>query len=282
MNRHLIALDLDGTLLNPQKEISPATMQALHTLQQNGHVITLCTGRCWPDASMLIRRIGGSVMAIIANGASIRDDTGKELQISPFSREMLAEILRICRRYNCCPSINTPSTEYYGEELANFLQLMDAHHIARLVTPDKRQVYLSGYGDVVRVMGQREGRIIKVVFYATQHDTILEIQKELADCQMFESYLSSSFDDTHFDLEVNAKGISKGSALQTLAQRLGIPQQQVVAFGDGSNDLEMLDYAGTGIAMGSASDMVKSHADLVTLDCGHDGIPAALKKLHLI
>lgn len=282
MNRHLIALDLDGTLLTPQKDISPETMRALHRLQQKGHAITLCTGRSWPDAALLIRRIGEPVRAITANGASVWDEQGKEIQRAAFTQDMLAELLRICRRYGSCPCLHTPTIEYYGEDLAAFLQLTEEKDMPRLVNPDKRQVYLSGYGDMVRVMGQQEGHIIKAIFYTPQHSTILAIQQELADSRMFESYLSSNFNDTYFDLEVNVKGVSKGSALRAMAEQLGIAQQQVIAFGDGSNDIEMLEYAGTGIAMGSASEKVKRHADMVTLDCGHDGIAVALQQLNLI
>lgn len=282
MERHLIALDLDGTLLNPQKEISPATLHALRTLQKNGHAITLCTGRIWPDAALLIRRIGGPVMAIIANGSVIRDTAGKELQLHPLSDDMLGEILRISRRYGLCPCLYTPSTEYYGEDLARFFELAEERGMPRLINPDKRQVYLNGYPDVVRVMGQRTGRLVKAIFYTRDRDVCQQLQTELRDCGMFETYLSSNFEETYFDIEVNMKGVSKGKSLAALAQRLGIPQQRVVAFGDGSNDIEMLEYAGTGVAMGSASDEVKSHANMVTLDCGHDGIAVALEQLKLI
>lgn len=282
MERHLIALDLDGTLLNPQKEISPATLHALRTLQQNGHAITLCTGRIWPDAALLIRRIGGPVMAIIANGSVIRDTAGKELQLHPLSADMLSELLGISRRYGLCPCLYTPSTEYYGEDLALFLQLAEQRGMARLVNPDKRQVYLNGYPDVVRVMGQREGRLVKAIFYTRDRVVCQQLYTELRDCGLFETYLSSNFEETYFDIEVNVKGVSKGKSLAALAQQLNIPQQRVVAFGDGSNDIEMLEYAGTGVAMGSASDEVKSHANLVTLDCAHDGIAVALEQLKLI
>ena len=99
---------------------------------------------------------------------------------------------------------------------------------------------------------------------------------------MLETYLSSNVEETYCDIEVNMKGVSKGKSLAALAQRLGIPQQYVVAFGDGSNDSEMLEYAGTGVAMGSASEEGKSQANMVTLDGGQEGSAVAWKQWNLI
>ena len=84
---------------------------------------------------------------------------------------------------------------------------------------------------------------------------------------------------TPFYLEVNRKGVNKGTALKALTEKLGLTQDNVMAIGDEANDLSMIEYAETGVAMGNGTDLVKKTADVVTADNDHDGVAQAIKNI---
>ena len=234
----LIVCDLDGTLLTPEHRLGDYSRTVLTRLREQGVEVMLASGRHFQDISALSDQLGGSGGLISSNGAAIHDRRAQPV--------LFARIEPECVRYL------TGDASFQGVHVNVFRSedwLVERPEPALL-----RYHQDSGFRYRVTDFGtMAPDDVIKVFFFG-----------EPAELKRLEGLILKRYGDrlsTTFSLpvtlEVMARGVSKGAALTRVAEYLGIALSEVIAFGDGMNDLEMLRLAGTGILMSNADPRLK-------------------------
>lgn len=263
----LIAMDLDGTMLNPQGEVSEKTREALTLAREKGIVTAACSGRYCENVSMLFLDSGLYGPVIGSNGAQTMD---RPLGSMIFRHYIPADTARQIRE-----TLDSLGADYYI-----FAQ-------DRVVSSRKDMLHHSQIAMGDRIVAQSSVRftlgpeavdeavergIFK--FFIRNNGELEEIRQELA--AIPGACVTRS---TPWNLEMMAEGVDKGLGLSELCGYLGIPLSQAMAFGDQENDLPMLLKAGMGVAMGNADAAVLERAKYRTLSNAEDGVAAMIRQV---
>ena len=270
-NIKLIALDLDGTLLNMEKKVPQGNYQALKECETAGIQIVPATGRGVGGIPPMIRELPGANYAITTNGAVVADlKNNKAIKTCGLSNEMIQRILNIAKKYHSATdpfidgrAITEPASIDHMDEFGLSPEMQKLIRDTREVVPNVMEY--------VKTTGAEAEKVN--IFMADLEEREV-LRKELM--AIPELSISSSM---YNNLEVNAKGADKGSALLWLADYLGIDREETMSFGDGENDIPMIQAAGIGVAMENALDTVKAAADMITLKNDEDGVAAAIRKI---
>lgn len=261
-NTKALFLDLDGTLLNDRKEITPGNREAIFRALAAGHRIVITTGRPLLSAIDQAQRLGmtGPGCYLIAYNGGVLYDLGASQIIFqrtiplPLVQGVFAEANKRkihIQTYNDSHVLVEPRC--YNDTVARYCQLI---RMTYAVLPD------------VRDLAQEPPKMLVIDF---QHQEPLRSFQDWVLTQ-FGDQLDSFFSCDQY-LEIVPRGLSKGTALLQLAEMLGIPHEQTVAVGDAANDLPMIQAAHLGIAMCNGTQEVRAAADAVTTrDNNHDGI----------
>ena len=266
MNYKLIALDIDGTLTNSQKEITPRTFQKLMEFRKKGGKIALASGRptmgMMPYAEKLkLKEYGGYMLSF--NGGCVIDCMREEILFqNKFPLEYIPEILEIIKDYPV--AINTYENEniIVGGKINQYTELE-----ARINKMSIKQV--PDFSEYVQF------DINKCLLHG-EPEYILELEKILS--EKYKNKLGV-FKSQPFFLELVPNGIDKAASIDKLIKRIGIKTKECIACGDGFNDMSMIKYAGLGVAMANAAEPVKNIADFITLSNDEDGIAYLLEQL---
>jgi Cof subfamily protein (haloacid dehalogenase superfamily) len=265
MSYRLLAIDLDGTLLTRHKRILPRTRGALDAAAGLGCRVVIATGRSYAVARYFCDGLTLSAPQITYNGAVIHDP---------------AQSRDLCQ-YLVPPVYVKPGVDFF----------MEASVPVALFTPqtlylDRRiprpQAWLPGRSGVLELIPDVRAvatqPCIKVVGHSDPLTiaTVRPLAVERFGHALYVTQTSSEL------LELLHPEVSKGAALRRIAHMLGVARDEVIAFGDSHNDLDMLEFAGVGVAMGNASAEVKALADLITDSNEDDGIATALERLGVI
>ncbi|NPV71604.1 MAG: HAD family phosphatase [Firmicutes bacterium] len=257
--RHrLVAVDLDGTLLNSRHEISERNLLAIKRLQERGVKVVVVTGRASYIAARWVRRLGAGGYHITFNGAAVVDyDRAAHFNVQYMRPGPAADLtgwLEAHRVWYAAHTLETPYSPWEGrEESAAFERIGDPIPEVARVTP---------YID----------RLLKVMLVLCE-GTALE--NELR--SLFEGPLAVARTGPSL-LEFMNPRASKGAALAWVAAAYGVVREEVVAFGDSQNDVSMFENAGLAVAMGNASDAARQAAHVVCEDCDSDGVACALER----
>ena len=262
MRYRLIALDVDGTLLNDRHELTPRVKAAVQAAARKGAEIVLCTGRGPSNTFPVLRALGLEGTIIGHNGASIVDSRHRkvlhEAVISPGrTREYIADL----RERGIHFDLNT-TFETYVERLDETVAKMYAALHVKPIPRDFR--------------GGLPERMVKLSAFA-EKDRMDEVEEAWRKKKHALHYIRSG--DEFID--VQHPDATKGKSLEKLAAMKGIRREEIVAIGNYFNDIAMIAYAGVGIAMDNAPQQVKAEADEVTLSNNEDGVAVALEKLGL-
>ena len=265
----LITLDLDGTLLNSKKELSPENAAALQWAADQGIEIVPTTGRFYGGMPEVIRNLPYLHYAITINGAQVYDvlnDVGIAKAEIPVERavELMAWLDQFPVIYDCFMDNWGWMTRSLQEKADEFAP---NEHYAKMLkelrTPvDELKVFLTERGHDIQ----------KSQFFAKDMDLRARLMEEIP--QRFPGLIVSSA--VVNNVEINDRNAHKGNAIRQLAQHLGLEMRQVLAFGDGSNDITMLQEAGIGVCMENGLDSVKAIADYITDSCDEDGVAKAI------
>ena len=268
MKYRLIAMDIDDTLLNKKKELSPATRDALIKAQENGYIVTVASGRLpygvRPYAEMLrVPEFGGYYMGF--NGGAVMNNKHEKISAGYLDSRYIAPVYDILRPTNATTMVHKGDIIYADSKVNPYTH----------IESDVIGLPLNVVDDLPSFI---DWDIHKFLISGDPGE-LLDIEKQLISAlgDEVDIYLSAPW-----FLEVMPKGINKGTGLKKVCDDAGIDISQAIAFGDSYNDVFMLRDAGLGIAMGNAEDEVKAAADRVTDDCDHDGIVKALKELEII
>jgi Cof subfamily protein (haloacid dehalogenase superfamily) len=256
----LIASDIDDTLLPKGGAISDATLRAVAKCRERGIVFALATGRWYPSAAGVAERLGAEGPLIVANGGCVITRSGEILKEFP----MDGEDVKIA--YEAVRDSGALITSYVRGAIYRLNTLSMENR-----PPEKLSYYGGNEYPVVdddRERFEKEALtgVYKMEVYSNDGALLKELRAALTQKGLS---VSSSF---RTNIEITSRGLGKGHALRWLAGHMGIPVEKTMAFGDNTNDMQCLQAAGVGVAMGNAVDELKAAADLVTYPCAEDGL----------
>lgn len=262
MTYRLIALDVDGTLLNDDHALTPRVRDSVRAAARGGAEIVLCTGRGSASALTVLDELGLSGTMITHNGASIVDSASRsvlfEQAIDPrLARRYIEELRKRGLHFDMNTSFEL-FVNRLDEETARMYSDMYVRPILRPIGEDlpEHTVKLSIYAS------EAEIDALEDAWRHWEHDL---------------QYIRSGI---RF-IDVQHPDAAKGKSLEKLAAIRGVPREQVLAIGNYYNDIGMLEFAGLGIAMANSPEGVKAKADEETLSNNEDGVAHALGRLGL-
>lgn len=265
----LIALDMDGTLLNSRKEISSKNFQMLNRAIEKNINIVPATGRPLCGLPKELINIKGIKYAICSNGASIINiKTNEVIYYCILSME---KVISVIKRL----SVIDPILDIFADgkiitEKRNFKR-MDGFLI-----PDNMKKYIydtrTETDDIIEYVNKEAKYIEKINLFFKDINQRKLVGEELSNIEGIT--ITSSLNN---NMEVNNEKANKGEALLWLSKYLKLSKEQVMACGDSENDLPMLKAAGLGVAMANASEEIKNVADYISSSNDEDGIAAAIK-----
>lgn len=265
----IIALDLDGTLTNSEKNITPRTLDALMKAQREGVRLVLASGRPTFGIAALANQLqladyGGYVLSY--NGGRIIDWCEKTVIFSQVVDQKLVPIL-----YDFAEKAQLPIVTYLPEAI--LASKNEGEYLAEEARINGMPVVVAQ--NFVEEAMQIAGGSTKFLIPG-EPELLIQLESEMkaALSEQMEVFRSAPF-----FLELPPKGIDKAQSLQRLLTHLGLERESLMAFGDGFNDLSMIQFAGQGVAMANAVEEVKSIADYVTTSNEEDGIAHALEQL---
>ncbi len=264
----LLAIDIDGTLVNRYGTISDRDREALSRAQEAGIQVALSTGRGLQATVGIIRELSLDSYHVLFDGALVsRLDSSEEIYASPISKELVRQMIDAA--HECRVDLELFTVTHYFVERETWSS--QAH-----------RDFFSTYPTIVdfRQVWERE-RVIKGGLVSISPEEAVktaDFRRQLEHHLDFSLARTPAYPGVNF-FNVLAPGVSKGKALEKLAAHLEVPLSEVIAVGDGTNDISLLTTAGLAIAMGNAEDEVKSIADYVTLDVDHSGLAAAIEAI---
>lgn len=258
-----IALDLDGTLTNHDKVVTPRTRQALLLAESKGAIIILASGRptygIVPVAECLdLEKRGGYILSY--NGGNIVNAKTGEKLFSQFLPDAVIPIL-----YKYAKEKNHALLGYAGNEIIT--EMPDDQYVK-----EESRINKMNIRKVDNLLDALEPHPTKLLMTGDPTDMI-KAEEELVEIL---GEKMDIFRSAPFFLELVPKGIDKAQSLLRLLAKINLTPADLMAFGDGYNDLSMLKLAGVGVAMANAAPEVRADADYVTLSNEEDGVAEAL------
>ncbi len=271
----LIALDLDGTLLDDHKRIRPATRQVLQRAAEQGIQVVLATGRPYRGLCSEAEGLKGVNYVLTTNGGGIYErKTGTCIYQDCMKLDKLLPLFMQLEELEVMADAFVKGDSYMTRRK---VPLID-----RINGPEEIKEYLRTSRTVVEdqaaALRERGDDVEKLTinFALDGQGRRIDYDAAWKILSDFPEFLPVS--GGMQNIEVTAEGVSKASALLWLGAYLKIKPEEMIAFGDSGNDIDMLRTAGIGVAMGNAEEEAKAAADYVTLANTEDGIPHALKK----
>ncbi|MDO5108475.1 MAG: Cof-type HAD-IIB family hydrolase [Erysipelotrichaceae bacterium] len=273
-----ILLDIDGTLTNSQKVITPKTAEALKKAQAMGVRLVIASGRAdqglYQYADVLDMPSHHGIF-VCYNGAKVMDCQTKEVYFhQPMSIEEGKAVLEHMKKFEVSPIIAKDEYMYTNDVYAGMIHKnIGSDEIFNVIQYESRGNFfilcekrdLAAFADFP----------IEKILTAGEPEYLRDHWQEMG--APFRDTLSCMF-TAPFYYEFTAKNVDKAKAIDTAFTKLGYTADEMIAFGDAENDISMLEYAGIGVAMGNATEAVKAIADEITLSNDEDGIAESLYK----
>lgn len=272
----LLALDIDGTLLDSRREMSEATVDAVHYAAGRGVRVTVCTGRSLPFAEEAVRHLPLNAPYVLNNGAMIYDVPGRRARyLRNLPKHLAVDAVRIFRGIGFHPIVYGPLPEVQYFYYDSF-------------DPDNQ-----AFIDYTEQNAERVHRVDDVCAFLRQDIACITVAERNDRVKSRESYIKARLSNTGVVFEISPwdpcyhvitvmpSGVSKGDGLRRLARLLGIGLSEVMAVGDNLNDLEMLEVAGLGVAMGNGPPEIRDRADHVTASVDDEGVARAIERFIL-
>ena len=268
----LIAMDMDGTLLGDDRQLTAGNLRTLRRAVEQGIQIAICSGRLHGDASYFAADAGLNTCHILSLNGACGADTphGPFYATHKLSDEGVQAILEAFNEADLSYGVFQPERVLIHNSSRPIRMDTWGSHRGR----DKAPQYLTSSEAMVQYLPQGACKIVCVE--DAQPERLPPVRRRLERVKGL--CVTSSWAN---NLEIMPEGIHKGSALRELTERLGLQPEQVMACGDYDNDLEMIEYAGCGVAMGNAVDVIKRAACFVSRDHNDDGVGYAIERLAL-
>lgn len=269
----MIGLDLDGTLFNDKKEILPYTRDILQKAIDQGVVVLIATGRPWIGVPEELKNLSGMSYALTSNGARvIETKTQKALieHLLPF--EKAKKTLEIARKYDTLQEVYFDGQGYAeADKLEEVQRYHHSPHMQEYVR--KSRICVSELDEIIAQENRAMDKVQGLFADMKEREQAWQELKQFDSLELVGSL--------KYNIEINAAGVNKGKGLLELGEILGISREEIMAFGDGDNDIAMLREVGFGVAMQNADEEVKAVADYVTGSNDEDGVAKAIARFVL-
>ena len=259
-NIKLIATDLDGTLLNDDTKITDYNKNILNKLMERGIEVVIATGRPISAMSFYYKELQNNSESIVFNGAMVVDNDFNCIFSSPLENNIVHNIINLYKeKYINHTSLNIYSIKEYIVAKDNFKFQTHTEKI------DKKNkiIGLENFNDDIEAQ--------KIIILG-ENDILIDIKKNIDN--LFTVH--TSFSDPHY-LEILSANSNKANALKWLCNKKNIDRENVIAFGDNYNDIEMIEFAGVGVAMENAESYVKKNAKYIADTNNNNGVGTFLK-----
>ena len=267
----LVCIDLDGTLLSDDKKISTRNIKTIQEVINSGVKICIATGRIYKFVDHIKDIISNKIEVIASNGAFILKNN--KYILKPLSYAEVLRIRDIAKNYDLEIYLNTEDTIISEGSIPESY----TYKITNERLEDKNKVKFIENYSFDRLNEDNKYNILKVVLMNKDNlEVVGKVRGILEEIGEFE--IASS--EPQF-CEINRKGISKGKAVEELANELKIDIKEIICIGDGGNDIDMLKKAGLSVSMKNGLEEVKNIVDYITDTNNNSGVAKALRKLLL-
>lgn len=284
----LVAIDLDGTMLNQYGIITEKTKKAISKAQEKGVEVMIASGRAITSVKRFSKEINSNKYFISGNGAITYDiKNNKILYENILSKTKALKIIKICEENSIYYNVYTEN----GIIAKNLSYNTLYYYKDNLTKPDENRTHINIVENVYDYFEQREEKILKIMIcdeHKIVFNSIVRKLKELSEIEVLEvSHMSRKIikqgtDEIaleYFYTEVSAKDVDKWNALEEIIGLMNISKEEVVTIGDNANDLKMITNAGLGVAMGESAPYVKQSADIIAPTNDEDGVAIILNKI---
>lgn len=264
----LVAIDLDGTLLDSNSEISEVNRKAVQRISNEGAQVVIATGRGQFSVLEIFRELGVDGYLIGYNGAQIsriEQGTARLLASRSLDQPIIAAGFQQALKHQITLVASNLGYSY------RFVQA-EQHQVIQEFQSTRPDLVRVSVEEMRKIAQDTDYSILKMAFTDLRKEKLLKVQAELA-----QGGIHAFFSDDNY-IEVVADGVSKGAALEQLSESLGIERKETMAFGDQENDLELLKHAGVGVAMGNAMMKVRQAADVVAESNDDSGVGKMIAK----
>jgi Cof subfamily protein (haloacid dehalogenase superfamily) len=272
----LIAIDIDGTLLDSKGRLPNANRQAIHDAAARGVEVVLATGRSFHHAHPVAERLGIPVILIVSNGALVKTPDGDTLATRAIPRHLASKLIVSTRpvRAGAALIFDRPDARQY------LYERIDWSHPQRQWYYDRNRIFMTETPALETALDEEP---IQVAFTGEVNEmrALADRVRDLPFARLLTLTLTE-YEERDFSLfDVTAEGCSKGSTLADWASRRGISPADVMAVGDNLNDRDMLEFAGHPVVMGNAVAELKQRGWTRTADHNEAGLARAIEKLVL-
>jgi Cof subfamily protein (haloacid dehalogenase superfamily) len=263
----LLVVDIDGTLMNSRGVISAEDKEALTRVRRMGITVAISTGRAMQATKWVLEQLGIDGFHMFYDGSLVSNPwTGQVIYAETIARDVVLAAVSFARRTGLHIDVYSPA-HYYAEKEDWATEVRRKFFKMEPVLTDLYEI-------------SRKERIIKatvIVRTDPERAKAMDFEKEFRDRLLFSWTTTPAYPELDF-INLVSPRVSKGRALEELANYLKIPLSQVVAIGDGINDVSLLKVAGLAVAMGNCVEELKSVAHSVTHDVDHSGVAEAVKR----
>lgn len=267
----LVASDLDGTLLNKNKEITPRLFDALKKLDELGIYFVPSTGRPFGTVPQAIKELPFLKYVITSNGATIYDATEKKNIIENYlTPEAVYAVIEIARELPVITEYFIEGKAYIAKKVYDDLTPFDLTESHVTYIKNSRTPVEDFWDEMKRNNTVLEN--INLVFRD------MELRKKTWD-RLKSLGLASVTAATTKNIEITSLYATKAKALEKLCEVLGFTRENVLAMGDGDNDMPMIQFAGIGVAMANGEEHIKQAADIIADDCNDFGAAKILEQI---
>jgi hypothetical protein len=269
----MVALDLDGTTLNSEREITPRTIAAFEACRDKGVHVVVSTGRTYTALPENVTGAPGIEYAITSNGAHINDiKTGEAIYSDFLDPSAVEEVARLKAETGAFIEVFIDGVAYTDESYLEDVRTNGcAYRSAEYVLWSRK-----GKPNVSAFMLENKDRVENVNFIFATLDRLEECRTQIESID--KATITTSFPN---NLEVGGPNTSKKTALIELMKRLDVDKSELMCCGDAPNDIQMLELAAVGVAVDNAWGGTKDHADYITASNDNDGVAKAIEKFVL-
>lgn len=274
MKYKLVAIDIDGTLLNSNNEIPEENIKTIRELRDRGVQFVVVTGR--PDimAREYVKTLGIKAPILGCNGATMRDVLSNEIYyLKPIGKEQLVELYNIFKANKMFPRFYALDSVYsYNPDELN----EDKNPFAVFTKRLAKYMEVKIFDDVEEILKDNI-KIVKIMYASNDTEIIVSLQEKIKQIQGVEVFRAAKN-----SLDIVSENVSKGKALIEYAKELGIDKREIIAMGDGENDLSMLLAVGFSVTLENGEDCLKDIASMITVSNDAAGVSKALKEIFAI
>ena len=279
----VLFFDIDGTLVGFDKKMPDSARKAVLQAKENGHILILCTGRGECQLYPLLREIGfDGVISSGGTGVTYHDQV---VARHAFGTEKMRFLTDLFLKYQIPYLLQAPDYYTIPQEGADGMRAAVSGNVS---SPDTDPLSMLApnmpegvYFDPSIADHPQDYAGTDRILIGSSPIPVERLREMISPMGLKIEFASFKTPDPYSG-EISPEGISKSTGMMELLQFLGRRQEDTVAFGDGPNDLEMMEFSACSVAMGNAIDSVKKRADLVTDDISCDGLFKAMQKLKLI